>query len=396
MRGDPKLDYLQIRRQRVDRVVLGLLIAAAVTSVLYYFTHVAPALLRLEHWTADWRTALLSDRAPAQHSRLALVLINEETLAPYPYNSPIDRSLLARLVRVIDQLGATAIGLDLIFLKATEPAKDRDFEQALRDARTPVIMAAADSRVELTDSQRQFQRDFLARTTRPAGYANLNYDRDQVVRQRAGPADGNDEYLRSFSSLMAATAGAIEPDPRARIAWLRKPIDSDTFFQLSAHALLDALKDENSALGRLIRAQMTNRLVLIGGAMGEGDLHRTPLFQEDGSTVHGLVIHAQMIAELLDDRSVKRLPDELVWPLAYTLAFAGYLLGWHMRSYGIGWWVTTLPTALLIGLDLLIFWKLRIILPFSSALAAWLIGGVCGFALGRTIGALAQPTRRAQ
>jgi adenylate cyclase len=396
MRGDPKLDYLQIRRQRVDRVVLGLLIAAAVTSVLYYFTHVAPALLRLEHWTADWRTALLSDRAPAQHSRLALVLINEETLAPYPYNSPIDRSLLARLVRVIDQLGATAIGLDLIFLKATEPAKDRDFEQALRDARTPVIMAAADSRVELTDSQRQFQRDFLARTTRPAGYANLNYDRDQVVRQRAGPADGNDEYLRSFSRLMAATAGAIEPDPRARIAWLRKPIDSDTFFQLSAHALLDALKDENSALGRLIRAQMTNRLVLIGGAMGEGDLHRTPLFQEDGSTVHGLVIHAQMIAELLDDRSVKRLPDELVWPLAYTLAFAGYLLGWHMRSYGIGWWVTTLPTALLIGLDLLIFWKLRIILPFSSALAAWLIGGVCGFALGRTIGALAQPTRRAQ
>ena len=77
-------------------------------------------LLWLEHWTGDIRTALLSHRPKRQHDRIALVTINDDTMQPYTYRSPIDRRLLADLVTAIDKAGAEAIGLDFLFLKPTE------------------------------------------------------------------------------------------------------------------------------------------------------------------------------------------------------------------------------------------------------------------------------------
>ncbi|MBU2532813.1 MAG: CHASE2 domain-containing protein, partial [Alphaproteobacteria bacterium] len=117
--------------------------------------------LWLEHWTGDFRTALFSHRPPRQHDQVALVTINDETMYPYPYRSPIDRRLLANLVRVLDQAGVRAIGLDFLFLKPTEREKDEELIKAIRSARTRVVVASADSRVELNDAQAKYQETFL-------------------------------------------------------------------------------------------------------------------------------------------------------------------------------------------------------------------------------------------
>jgi len=52
-----------------------------------------------EHWTADWRTALFSTRNASQHDSVALVLIADATLDGYPVRIPMDRHMLAKLVK---------------------------------------------------------------------------------------------------------------------------------------------------------------------------------------------------------------------------------------------------------------------------------------------------------
>ncbi|MGE3064712.1 MAG: CHASE2 domain-containing protein [Hyphomicrobiaceae bacterium] len=376
---------VRARRRGLNTFLLAVISAAVVTAIVFCLTTVAPALLRLEHWTADWRTALLSDKAPEQHARIAVVVINDDTLADYPYTSPIDRHMLSELVRSLDRLGVAAVGFDLLFLKPTEPDKDKELIKTLAEARARIVLGIADQRVDLSDRERAYQKEFLGATGRAVGYINLHYDQDNVVRSRAGPAEGG-EYVRSFSALIAETDGAGEPDPRARIAWLLKPADTDTFFQLPAQVVLAAAAAPSSPLGQAIGARLKGRLILVGGIFADRDAHTTPLAEGDGGRQHGVFIHAQMIAELLDHRSVKRLDEEMVWPLIFALALLGFPVGWFMRNSRFGWWNGTVPTALLVGLDLFIFQRYRIILPFTAALAAWFMGNVAGFVLGKLLG----------
>src|SRR5262245_36000816 len=136
----------------------------------------------IEHWTGDWRTALLSDRLTSQHPRVAVVLIGEETLERYPYRLPIDRRLLASLITAVDAAGAKTIGLDFLFTQATEPVKDDALLEALTKANARIVLGAGDERVELSKRQADYQDAFLKKAGRPAGYVNLQTDADRTVR----------------------------------------------------------------------------------------------------------------------------------------------------------------------------------------------------------------------
>ena len=166
----------------------GVNAAAIVTMAITFVQTMAPTLLRFDHSLADLRTAVLSERLPAQHPRIAVVLIDEQTLEKEPYYVA-DRGITARLVRKLDEMGAKAIGLDFLYYRATEPAKDADLEAAIRSAKSSIILAAGNSRAEIEDHQHRYQADFIARVGRPAGYANLYKDSDDVVRRKAPPAD---------------------------------------------------------------------------------------------------------------------------------------------------------------------------------------------------------------
>ncbi|MBS0270504.1 MAG: hypothetical protein JSS54_16225, partial [Proteobacteria bacterium] len=70
----------------LSRLMLGLAWALLVMAVLMVMT--ARNLLpeAPDKWTYDWRTYFFSKRAETQRTDIALVLINEDTLAQYPYN----------------------------------------------------------------------------------------------------------------------------------------------------------------------------------------------------------------------------------------------------------------------------------------------------------------------
>ena len=153
---------------------------------LFFVPAVAPTLLKLEHWTADWRTALLSDRQATTHPGLAIVAITSETLEPYPFMLPIDRGLQAKIVAAVVGAGARAVALDFYFTKGTDQETDEEFHRVLTSLQDKLILGAYENR-RVKPAQLAYQYDFLGRLRAPVGYVNLNRDRDDVVRSRAPP-----------------------------------------------------------------------------------------------------------------------------------------------------------------------------------------------------------------
>ena len=256
---------------------------------LFFVPAVAPALLKLEHWTADWRTALLSDRRATTHPDIAIVAITSETLEPYPFILPVDRGLQADIVEAVVRAGARAVALDFYFTKGTIKESDDRFQRVLASVQDKLILGAYEN---LKPAQLAYQYDFLGRLQAPVGYLNLNRDRDDTVRSRA-PPPARARYQESFSTQLAHAAGRKQPDTPERIAWLLPPTDgSATFLRIEAHRLLDPSTGE--------AARLKNRVVIIAGDFPYFDRHRTPLSLSTGTEMTGAEIHAQMAAELID------------------------------------------------------------------------------------------------
>jgi adenylate cyclase len=347
----------------------------------------APGLLRFEHYMGDVRTAWLSDQLPSQHPHVAIVGINDETMADYKALLPIDRHLLARLVDAVDAAGAKVIGLDFLF--ASPPPDDNELLliDAIRRARAKVVLAAADERVGLTPAQREKQQSFLRDAGRPAGYSNLAIERDSVIRFAAAPySEGRPAYPKSFAIMLAEAAGASTPEWRPRIAWLRTPRDrSDVFLTVAADTLLRPADDP---LAKIVRDGLKDKIVLIGGMLRDIDSYLTPLTNSPDEKMHGVTIHAQVAAQTLDGRSIGQL--EAGWftlkPVLLLVTALGFLVGWSFRHKRQGLLASGVATAVIVAVDIFVFWQFRIILPVVLGLAAWFLGESSGHYLGRWLG----------
>jgi CHASE2 domain-containing sensor protein len=354
----------------------GLAGAASVLVVLALLFVPAAAQLALDYfqqYTGDKRTALLSPRAPATHPQVAMVTITEETLQGYKSVSPVDRGLLARIVAALDAAGAKAIGLDILFLRPTEAAPDEALIQALRSARTEVVLGALDERGDLLAGQRAFQADFLARAGRSVGYLNLRHDKDLVVRSSAPPHAGS-AYPRSFARQLAAAGGSDQPDRASPISWLLPPARPGEagFVTIPAHRLLAG----DPELAR----QLGGKIVLVGGDFPNRDRHRTPLAPDKDEDFSGLFIHAQITAAKLEpQRTIWQLDAARERMLLMALAIVGFAIGWRMWDSDIvnliGW---TFATAALIAADAAAFVYAHLLLPFTLALLAWFLGVTAG------------------
>src|SRR5262249_16345816 len=143
---------------------------------------------------------------------------------------------------------------------------------------------------------------------RPAGYVNIDEDRDEVIRHRLGP-ENEGKFPKSFDAVIAEAENASDPDPSGRIAWLKRAANgANAFLDVNASDIMDG-----GSIANALHDVFKNRIVLIGGAFPDRDRHRTPLFNADGemgsSKVHGVYLHAHVVAQLLDQRSIRDLPD---------------------------------------------------------------------------------------
>lgn len=338
---------------------------------LFFVPAVAPTLLKLEHWTADWRTALLSDRQATTHPALAIVAINSETLEPYPFMLPIDRGLQADIVAAVERAGARAIALDFYFIKGTIKEADERLYRVLASLGDKLILGAYENADALKPNQLAYQYDFLGRLRAQVGYLNLNRDRDDVVRSRAPPPAGA-RYPESLSERLANAAGRKQPDTPERIAWLLPPRDgSSTFLRVEAHKLLDASTGE--------AARLKDRVVIIAGEFPYFDRHRTPLSLSTGAEMTGAEIHAHMAAELIDgNRSYSELTPLQARAFLAGLAALAIVLGWRFRARRFDFLDWRIASLAVVVVDALVFKFGHLILPFTLAAFASVLGIMLG------------------
>ncbi len=345
----------------------------------------APGLLRFEHVLGDARTAFLSDRLPSQHPRVAIVSIGDDTLKESKIRQPIDRALLGRLVEAIDAAGAKVIGIDILSARTPPPDNEGLFIEAIRKAKAKIVLAAADERIGLPKAHLEHQAQFIAAAGRPAGYVNLATEHDWVVRFKAQPSPGS-TYRDSFAKLLAESNGTKVDELYRRIAWLLEPRDgSDTFLTIPAEIVL---KGPDDAGARTARAQLKDKIVIIGGLFPDFDRHLTPLTARTGDLQPGALIHAHIAAELVDGRSIGQLELD-TWRLKAGLAILtalAFLVGWRFRLSRRGVLLSSAATVAIIVVDTLVFWQWRIILPIVLALLAWFLGEFAGHYLGRWLG----------
>lgn len=382
------IDSGLIRAQRPAAIILAVMYASILSAALFLLPRLGLIPLDAEHWTADWRTALLSPRASGQHKSVALVLINDGTLDRFPYVSPIDRRLVAKIVRAVDWAGAKGIGIDIIFDRASEPAKDKQLTGTLRASDAEIVLGSVDDD-QLNAKQRAFQKDFLESVGRKAGHVHfvlrgsrLAIDAD-TVREIPPQLHGR----QSLAYQMASLNDEVAMPSSNLIAWQRRPEDGvDLFVTIPAQVLLEASANPQGVLAKRVKQALSEKLVFIGGDFANRDRHPTPLSVVREERVPGVTVHAQIAAQLVDGRSLKELGPHIEIAILFTLALIGTLLGWRYRLKKLDLLMGLLGTAALVAIDFLAYARFGLVLPFATHWQAWILGVTGGHFIGRTIG----------
>lgn len=276
---------------------------------------------RLDPLAGDIAVSFAPSPPPETLSDIVVAVVTEDTLATFPYRSPIDREFLAELVRRLDRAGAAAVGIDILLDQPSLPHKDKALFSAIDEASLPIVLAYATTADGLTDRQAAF----AAKNVASRGHGLIALPRDEidgVVRHLPRERTEHGETIRTFTQ--ALTEAARQPadtragDTRSRILYgngVKTPNDGvpGPFTLYPAH-LIPLLPD----------AWFAGKIVLIGTDLPTIDRHPTPMVAGQGSaagTIPGVLIHAHILAQRLAGLSLPASPPWL--RIAATLALAG-------------------------------------------------------------------------
>lgn len=361
-------------------VLLGAVWAALVAFCLMFLSRADFLPEGPDEWTYDWRTLFFSQTADRPRKDIAIIVIDEESTAEYDYVSPVDRGLVATLVRALDAAEPRAIGLDFIYDRKSEPDKTQQLIEAINTAKAPLVFGAIDARVRgFRDENLQYQEDFISKTGRDAGHVFFarQYEKlkigDQVVRYM-GERSPAPPHRESFARLLAEKAGAVLPKPETSyIAWLLPPSGSDLFplFRVPRHR---PGSGPDAVLPPSWRAALKGRIVLVGGDFVNRDKHLTPLSVIDNAKMPGVMVQAQILAQWLDGRSIRAFPYYYEMIILGMVCFLGFLFSrqWQIKRYDLLLYVVGIFVLMVLGIVLFSFFS--IIAPSTTLFFAWTFG----------------------
>lgn len=334
-----------------------------------------------DKWTYDWRTYLLSETADRQRDDIAVILIDERSLALYPAEAPIDRRLTAALVRAIDAAGPRAIGLDLIFDRETDKALTDQLLAAIHNAKAPVILGAVDRRVaKISEEQLAYQEAFLSEARRPAGHLIVLHQprwltvSDQVVRFVAPQPDTEPSRL-SFAEVIASLDKERRMPKSRLISWQHPPAKGGSTLVPVIHvAKHEPGSPDDVILPPTWRVTLKDRVVLVGGDFVDRDQHVTPFAVADSQKTPGVLILAQTIGQLFDERAIYLTPRSVEGLCVLALTALGFWIArlWRVTSHDF--WVSIVGIVALVIIGGVVFWAIRTIIPSSGLFLAWLAG----------------------
>jgi class 3 adenylate cyclase/CHASE2 domain-containing sensor protein len=263
----------------------------------------------LENIARDVRVAAFSAPMP-QSKDIVIAAINEETLAQFPYRSPVDREFLANLITSLDAKGARAIGVDVLFDQKTEDAKDEHLKRVIRQTKTPLFVSYTNL-ASMNENQLAYMMDFVPANRRAA--ANLATDPFDGTVRWIFPGQIDPGIPLGFARKAVSSIGMQTPAREVEIAWRPKPDMRTPPFPIYPSQAVPYLPDE----------WFKGRIVLIGAVLSLEDRHRTPLAvvsDDDEGMMPGVIVQAHAISQLLDGRNAGRLAPAK--GVAITLLFA--------------------------------------------------------------------------
>lgn len=375
--------------------VFYVFVGAIAACILYFANHIPHG---VQHWSADFVTATLSKRVREPYPNIRIVEVSEGSLRPYPYESPTNRKLLADLIRAVASARPRAIGVDIVFDRPTEEHNDEELKEVIRDSPVPIALGSVDDASIPLVKDREFQRDFIKFTGRPEGHLYFDESHqnpivlsDDVIRSIARN-DSVNPPRQSFVEAILEAARIPSAQVQGYISWLLPRAKNDEVFQTfeASHVLgraegLDPLP---------LEAIFADKLVLIGTNVAGRDKHTTPLSLVDGERVSGAFIHAQILAQYLDRRSLLALGPLFQITLACVAFVSGVWLGRRDDAHRYQLIIELLSVPLLVGVGIALFVLADVIFPFVPALVGLLMG-VAGGHVSHMLAA-ASPTQRSE
>jgi class 3 adenylate cyclase/CHASE2 domain-containing sensor protein len=281
------------QRLRRDATFLAILVLSTGLTILA-FEHVG-FLKQAERFVDDVRVAKFLPPEP-QHPDIVIAALTEETLAQFPYRSPINRAFLANLLKQLEEKGARVIALDVLIDQPTEPENDDLLRHTLLQLKTPLIVTYADNvSGQMTEEQQAYLDAFVPPPLRAMGNLATDPFDDTVRRVHPGHRTKDGSFIRGFAPAIAAKVGIATPAEEVPAVWRGRPDkETEPFAEYPAH-LVPVLPAE----------WFKDKIVLIGAEYTLIDRHRTPfkvMFERD---MPGIVIHAHAAAQFLDHKTAR-------------------------------------------------------------------------------------------
>ena len=306
---------------------------------------------------------------------ITVVAIDEPSFAHVGKQWPWPRELYARLIDQLAQSGALVVALDVVLDQPSNagPADDAKLAAAIKRAGNVVL--ASDRVYQETAVSRQWLRvnprpEFLEAGA-VNGYANVNFDADQVMRNVPAAPVVPDAFWKSIvERLDVAAPGLVQATPPPEGAMMGYAGGDHTFPYVSLYQALDAAKylpadafrDQIVLIGRDIKANVDARAA-------QADLFVTPFTAEGGGLMPGVELHANFLEAAFGNTWVR--------PVAPGWSAALVFVAVALCALGMRRWrplVGALEVAVLLGalaaLDWALFRQYRLWLPVFAPMAS--------------------------
>lgn len=324
--------WRNVREAGTRRLVITALLIVAALNIGYFSWHL-PITSSAERALYDARLYVEANRrAVDQDPRVVMVVFDDQTLIKARKRSPLDRGMLAEALRNLDKLGPKAIGIDILFDQPQD--EDEELIATLRAMKTPVAVGYANLATNEGDivwDQQQYLEGFLARLkgsrARPGSvrlddiygvtrhFPSIEPELPPVLGRAMLTASGqSDKTLPGYTGAIRYRLNKFKGEPIA------PSLQIDNFLDDGLMAVPEARE--------LLRQQIAERYVLIGGDIVDYDRVATPLSETmDSPEPPGLQIHAEMIHQMLDGAALSQTTPLGRWSRTYLIVFMAVLTG---------------------------------------------------------------------
>ena len=365
---------IRLRTLRAGHAVLAVALALAWSGLLAarHLEGRGGVLDRIEAPLLDLRFVLSGPRPPP--SDVLIVALDDEAVREAG-SFPLPRAAIARIVSRLYDLGARAIGVDILFVDRGEETGDAALARALQEGRAVIAAAATFSREgtnRVPDAEAILWPNERFRQAAALGGVNIATDQGGTPRHAPLIVEGPDGILPSFSLQLATRAVEAGPDlvrDAVRLGAVTQATDLGWALPLRFYGPRGTIPSISAASllrGSSARSEIQGRTVLVGAtAIGTGDTFATPfdpvlpgvevLATATAHFLHGDGLVRDTRVRRLDAAAAVVLAGLTALGLALLPATAGFLLaalaaaawlGTSVAAFGAGFWLSAiLPLA---------------------------------------------------